>query len=249
MTGGQASLAVTRAWRPETKRQRRPRMPRSLGLVMLVATIACTGFGLAVVSINLYMSLSVRGAVTTVADAQQAQAAIVLGAAVNPDRTMSVMLADRVARGAELYAAGKVDRVIVSGDHGRWAYDEPGTMRRALRDAGVPPNAIFTDHAGFNTWASMVRARKVFGVRTAIVVTQGFHLTRALYLAEAAGLSAGGVRADARGYGAQGRAGMIREVPARVKAFGSALFKTDVLLGPEIPVSGDGRESWGPPRP
>jgi SanA protein len=196
------------------------------------------------------MSLRVQGEVTSATDAPHAQAAIILGALVNKDGSMSSMLADRVQRGAELYKAGKVDRVIVSGDHHTWAYDEPTTMRKALQAQGVPADKIFTDHAGFNTWATMVRARKVFEVKSALIVTQGFHMTRSLYLAEAAGLTANGVTSDLQPYGRQQTVSEVREVPARVKAFGSALLGQKVLLGPKIPVeSASARTSWGPKPP
>jgi SanA protein len=224
-----------------------PRGPRLMRRgILLIVTCGVIGV-LAVAGVNLYMAWSVRGETTSVSDAPHAQAAIVLGALVNPDGTMSAMLSDRVDRAAELYKAGKVDSLIVSGDHGRWAYDEPDTMRRALQKQGVPSSKIFTDHAGFNTWATMVRARKVFEVKSAIVVTQGFHMTRALYLADHAGLTATGVTSDLRGYGNQQRASALREIPARLKAFGSATFDQKVLLGPQIPIeSSNGRDSWGP---
>jgi SanA protein len=205
---------------------------------------------LSVVGINMYMTLRVQSEVTSAADAPHAQAAIILGALVNADGSMSSMLADRVQRGAELYKAGKVDRVIVSGDHHTWQYDEPTTMRRALQEQGVPANKIFTDHAGFSTWASMVRARKVFEVKSALIVTQGFHMTRALYLANSAGLTAHGVTSDLQPYGRQETKSEVREVPARVKAFASVLFGQKVLLGPKIPVeSASARSSWGPQHP
>ena len=95
----------------------------------------------------------------------------------------------------------------------------------------------------------MVRARRVFDVRSAIVVTQGFHMARALYLAHAAGLKASGLDADLRGYGKQGVKSDVREVFARVKAIGSALTGQHVLLGPPVPITGDGRTSWGPAPP
>jgi SanA protein len=138
---------------------------------------------------------------------------------------------------------------LVSGDHGRWSYDEPGTMRKALMRAGVPARALFTDHAGFNTWASMVRARKVFAVRSAIVVTQGFHMPRALRLAGAAGIPAHGLVADLRGYGREGIRSRLREVLARAKGAGEAALRSRVLLGPRASVAGDGRASWGPAPP
>jgi SanA protein len=240
------SPAIARAARP---RADRPRTPRWLRRGTLLAIVAATAGVVTIAGINLYMSLT-RGAVTTVASAPHAQVAIVLGALVNPDGTMSPMLQDRVERGAELYKAGKVDHIIVSGDHHTWSYDEPDTMRRALQKLGVPAKAIFTDHAGFKTWASMKRARLVFDATSAIVVTQGFHMTRALYLAKHAGLKATGVTSDIQPYGTQQKRSEVREIPARVKAFGSALFNQRVLLGPRIPVSSsDSRVSWGPQKP
>jgi SanA protein len=228
-----------------------PRRPARMfkWLLLAAAVTAATG-ALAATAINLYVAMSVRGQiVSSVADAPHAQAAIVPGALVNADGTMSPMLADRVKRGAQLFLAGKVDRVIVSGDHGTWAYDEPGTMRRALQRMGVPNRAIFTDHAGFNTWATMKRAREVFGVTSAIIVTQRFHLTRALFLANSAGLDAHGLAADLQPYGGNGKLSVLREIPARVKAFGQAETDARVMLGPKIPVTGDGRRSWGPKGP
>ena len=128
------------------------------------------------------------------------------------------MLADRVAAGAALHRAGRVEKVLVSGDHGRVDYDEVNAMRRALRQAGVPDRDIFTDHAGFDTWDSVVRACEVFGVERAIVVTQRFHVARAVWLARRAGLQADGVIADGRDYGGQGIRSGVREVVARTKA-------------------------------
>jgi SanA protein len=203
-----------------------------------------------VIGANALVVISSSGDDTKdLAKLRHAQVALVLGAQVQSDGQMSAMLADRVSQAVALWRAGKVDRVLVSGDHKRWSYDEPGTMKDALLAAGVPASAIFTDHAGFNTWASMVRARKVFDVRSAIVVTQGFHMARALYLARAAGLSAQGLDADLRGYGRQGTKSDVREVLARVKAVGDGAVGSHVLLGPRIPISGDGRASWGPSAP
>jgi SanA protein len=168
---------------------------------------------------------------------------------VQPNGYMSGMLVDRVKRAADLYRAGKVDRIIVSGDHHTWTYDEPGTMKRALLKDGIPASAIFTDHAGFDTRATMVRARKVFDVHSAIVITQGFHMGRALYLAKAAGLDAHGLTADLRGYGGQGKISDVREVLARVKAVADTVTGAHVLLGPQHPITGDGRSTWGPVGP
>jgi SanA protein len=201
-------------------------------------------------ALNAYVLLSESGDSTDqVARVPDAQVALVLGAYVEPDGHMSQMLADRVQRAEQLWRAGKVQRILVSGDHHTWSYDEPDTMRRALQAAGVPGRDIFTDHAGFNTWDSMVRARKVFGVHSAIVVTQGFHMPRALYLAAHAGLQAHGLTSDLHGYGRQGELSGLREVLARVKAVYQGTTGEKVLLGPRIAITGDGRASWGPQRP
>jgi len=203
----------------------------------------------AVAGTNGYVLGRGAGATDDVAGVRHARAAIVLGALVQPDGRMSGMLQDRVDRALQLWRAGKVDRILVSGDHLQWGYDEPTTMRLALQRGGVPARAIFTDHAGVDTRATMVRARKVFAVDSAIVVTQGFHMGRALYLARAAGVDAQGVTSDLHPYGAQGRRSGLREVLARTKSVAAQVTGARVLLGPEHPIDGDGRASWGPPGP
>jgi SanA protein len=163
---------------------------------------------------------------------------------------MSTMLADRVKQAVALRQAGKVKKILVSGDHGNWNYDEPDTMRKALVRAGVPPRDVFEDHAGFDTWATMVRARNIFGVRKAVVVTQGFHMPRALFLAEEAGIDATGLTSDLHPYGFQGDKSDVREVLSRVKAVADVTLETPAMAGPKIPIAtSDGRESWGPVPP
>ncbi len=199
---------------------------------------------------NAYVLLSESGLSSAqLARVPDAEVALVLGAYVEPDGHMSQMLADRVQGADELWRAGKVRRILVSGDHTTWAYDEPDTMRRALMRDGVPGRDIFTDDDGVDTWASMVRARRVFGVHSAIVVTQGFHMPRALYLAGRAGLEAHGFTTDLHGYGEQGEMSELREVLARVKAVYQGVTEAPVQLGPKIAISGDGRASWGPQHP
>jgi SanA protein len=215
-----------------------------------IAAALCLVGVLAIAGANLYVVLGSRGQATSqISELPHAQAAIVPGALVEADGEMSLMLADRVGRTVELWEAGKVDRILVSGDHTTWPYNEPDTMRRALQRAGIPGRVIFTDHAGVNTWTTMVRAKEVFGVRDAIVVTQGFHMARALYLADAAGVEARGLTSDLHGYGRQGTKSNLREVLSRVKAVGDVTLSTDVVLGPKIPITGDGRRSWGPAPP
>src|ERR1700760_5098570 len=181
---------------------------------------AFTAAGFMVVLIgaaNVIVWLGGRGPTTRdVAKVPAAQAALVLGAQVYADGRPSIMLADRVHAAEALYRAGKVKKILVSGDHGRWSYDEPGTMRRMLLADGIPARDIFTDHAGFDTWDSAQRARRVFDVRSAIVVTQGFHMSRALYDARRAGLQVSGYDADRRNYGRVMAKLRVREAVARV---------------------------------
>lgn len=200
---------------------------------------------------NAYVLLSTEGESTDeVAEVPPAQVAIVPGALVEPDGEMSAMLADRVEQAARLWHAGKVEKVLVSGDHGSWIYDEPTAMRKALVAAGIAPEDVFEDHAGFDTWATMVRARSIFGVDEAVVVTQGFHMPRALYLADAAGIEATGLTADLHEWGYQGRKSEAREVLSRLKAVVDVGLDTPAMAGPRIPISSaDGRESWGPAPP
>ena len=214
-----------------------------------VAVLFASGVFL-LAALNAYILLSARGDFTDdVDEVPSAQAALVLGAQVKADGSMSLMLADRVERAVQLWESGKVERILVSGDHGDWAYDEPDTMRMALQRAGVPSEVIFEDHAGFDTWSSVVRAEEVFNVSDAVIITQGFHMSRALYLADAAGLEATGLTSDIHAYGERGTAVKIREVLARVKAVGDAVLDSDVTLGPDVPITGDGRSSWGPAPP
>ncbi len=223
------------------------RWPRLVVVVLAGAGVLT----LLVAAANAYLLLSTDGEATAdVADVPRTEVVIVPGAGVNPDGTMSTMLADRVEQALRLWRAGKVEKVLVSGDHGSWKYDEPDTMRKALVSAGVPPQDVFEDHAGFDTWATMVRARNIFGVRHAIVVTQGFHMARALYLADEAGIDATGLTADLHSYGFQGAKSNVREVLSRVKAIADVTLETPAMAGPKIPIAtADGRESWGPAPP
>lgn len=180
---------------------------------------------LLVVAANAYVLI--RGNATIVSSAEDAKpsdAAIVLGAKVNPDGSMSKMLADRVAQGNNLWQAGKVERVIVSGAPDQNGLNQPQVMKEALIEDGVPAGAIEKDNGGLNTDLSMKRARNDFDVNDALIVTQGFHMKRALFLADAAGIEAEGVSSDLHGYGYQGIKSSIREIASRVKAVKDVIF-------------------------
>lgn len=162
---------------------------------------------------------------------------IVLGARVMPDGSVSVPLRDRLQNALELYQAGRVRWILVSGDNGRPGYDEVNTMQTWLVERGVPVEDVYLDHAGFRTFDSMVRAKEVFGVRSAIISTQGFHLPRAVFLARQVGIDAVGVSADRRDYPLADRDAR-RERFARTKAALDILnpFASPHHLGPAIRI-------------
>jgi SanA protein len=211
------------------------------GAAMCVVLAAVVGIA------NAIVLLGGRGAKTDPKAMPHAQAALVLGALVQPDGRPSGMLEDRIRAAAQLYKDGRVDKILASGDHGRPDYDEVNTMRRELVRLGVPDRVIFTDHAGFATLDSVVRARKVFDVKSAIIVTQPFHMARALWLAHQAGLKAYGLEAGAgRDYGSKGLQADLREVLARTKAVGDVVTGAQPeFLGPRVDIAGSAQASRG----
>lgn len=170
--------------------------------------------------------------------------AIVPGCRVYADGTPSATLEDRLTAALELYEAGKVGRILVSGDHGRRGYDEVNAMHAWLVSRGVPEEAVFLDHAGFRTLDTMQRAARVFEVRDAVVCTQEFHLARSIFLAREAGIDAVGYVADRRVYPAR-RANEARETIARARAVLDVyvLHTGPERLGRPIPITGDARDT------
>ena len=165
---------------------------------------------------------------------------IVLGAYVSPNGTVSEMLRDRLDVGALLYKTGKAPKIIVSGDHGQKNYDEVNAMRNYLLEKGIPSEDIFMDHAGFNTYNSLYRARDIFLVEKPIIVSQKYHVVRANYIAKNLGLDPAGIGADPyRYYGMNTY--LLREYAARYRAFLDCLFRSKPkFLGEVIPVTGSG---------
>lgn len=161
---------------------------------------------------------------------------LVLGAGLKPDGTPSDMLADRMAVAVELYKSGAAPCLLLSGDHSRKDYNEVGAMAEYAINAGVPEEAIVPDYAGFSTYESLYRARDIFSARKVVIVTQEYHLYRALYIADALGVGAVGVSADVRQYRGQSLREM-REILARNKDFLYTLFKPEpTYLGEKIPL-------------
>ena len=175
-------------------------------------------------------------------DVPKADAILVLGAYVLPNGTVSPMLNDRLTVGYELYKQGKAPKLLVSGDHGRKDYDEVNAMRTFLKNKGVPSQDIFMDHAGFSTYESVYRARDIFKVQKIIIVTQEYHLMRAVFDARELGLEAYGVASDLQDYGQVMDMYKIREIAARDKDFlwAEILKPKPTFLGDSIPVFGDG---------
>jgi vancomycin permeability regulator SanA len=169
----------------------------------------------------------------------KADCVIVPGALVYGDDRLSMVLRDRVDYAISLYNAGKAGKLLFSGDHGRTNYDEVNAMMDYAIKKGVPKEDIFLDHAGFSTYESMYRARDVFQVKSCIIVTQKFHVSRAVYIARALGLDAVGVNSDPRAYSNATR-DAIRESLARVKDFFSVILLPEPkYLGDAIPIFGD----------
>jgi len=165
---------------------------------------------------------------------------LVLGCFVREDGVPSDMLADRLRRGVELYQAGAAPKLLMSGDHGRTDYNEVEAMKQYAIDEGVPSSDVFMDHAGFSTYESVYRAKAIFEADRILIVTQEYHLKRAVYIANAMGLEAYGVACDYHRYTGQ-LSRDLREVLARVKDFGTTVFRPEpTFLGEVIPISGDG---------
>lgn len=164
---------------------------------------------------------------------------LVLGCGVRADGTPSPMLRDRLDRAKELYDAGLSPKILVSGDHRTENYDEVNHMKEYLIQAGVPSEDIFMDHAGFSTYESMDRARKVFQVKHCLIVTQKYHLYRALYTARRLGIDAEGVAAKEVNYRGQ-RMREIREWLARGKDFLNVIVQPESVPGPQISLDGSG---------
>ena len=171
---------------------------------------------------------------------READCILVLGAGVRADGSPSHMLTDRLIVGINLSRQGAAPKLLMSGDHGQPEYDEVNTMKAYAVAEGIPAEDVFMDHAGFSTYESLVRARDVFGVKKVVIVTQKYHLYRALWLAESLGFEAVGVSADLRTYIGQS-VRETREVLARCKDFAVSVIQPAPTYGGEmIDITGDG---------
>jgi len=172
-----------------------------------------------------------------------AEAGLVLGASVY-GKHLSDIYRDRLDAALILYNNQKIEKILVSGDHGTLNYDEVNTAKEYLLENGALQEDIFLDHAGFDTYDSVYRAKEIFEITDIVIISQNFHLGRALYIASNLDLKAQGFSADLHKYSDEDK-NNLRESFARIKAFLDINFNSlPKFLGPEININGDGRQSW-----
>lgn len=193
--------------------------------------------------LNCLVKASARGRIIRDGDysaVSDADCIIVLGAGIDDDGGPSPILEDRLIKGLELYDEGVSRKLLMSGDHGRVEHDEVNLMKNYAIEQGVPSESVFMDHAGFSTYETMYRARDVFQAQKVVIVTQSYHLYRAVYIANQLGLDAYGVSTDPRYYGGE-LYREAREILARDKDFFKCILKPEpTYLGDPIPISGSG---------
>ncbi len=216
---------------------------KTLKIYLLVLLSLCLVVGIYALSVNFYVVHSAKPYMLSQEDAatlEDVDCILVLGCRVWSDGVPSDMLRDRLDGGIALYKAGAAPKLLMSGDHGKQNYNEVGTMKQYAIDAGIASEDVFMDHAGFSTYESMYRARDIFKAKKILIVTQEYHLSRAIYIARSLGLEAYGVPSDYHTYGGALKRG-IREILARNKEFLTGIVKPDpTYLGDAIPVSGNG---------
>ncbi len=207
--------------------------------LIFVAVLVCA---LIVIGIPVMMRLSSGPYIyTSVEDVPSAQVAIVPGASVYEGEP-SPILEERADTAIMLYETGKVGKILVSGDNATKDYNEVNPVQRYLLAAGIPAQDIFLDHAGFDTYSTMYRAQTIFKAESAIVVTQDFHLPRAVYIGRHLGMPVYGVVAE----GAPGSLyDYLREVPASDKALLDLIVgRIPQYLGSAFPLTGSGTSTW-----
>ena len=222
---------------------KRARRRRARRLAVFVCLLLCAGIALGGINLGMARAMEARivrpEEAARLAQQEKFDCILVLGAKVVGEMP-SHMLEDRCRRGVELYMAKAAPVLLMSGDHGQWEYDEVTVMKRYAVAGGVPSSDVFMDHAGFSTYDSMYRARDVFQAKRVLIVTQRYHLFRALYIARQLGLDAWGVASDYRPYVTQAK-NSAREIAARVKDFLMCILQPKPkYLGEPIPLILDG---------
>ncbi len=209
--------------------------------ILLIAALMVLGIP------RLYMVFSTTKKMFLVEDAPKRRVAVVFGAGLQRDGTPSPVLRDRVETAADLYFAGKVEKILLSGDNRFLDYNEPGSMMEYALNLGVPKDALVLDYAGRRTYDTCYRAKEIFGLNDVLLVTQSYHLSRALFTCQNLGLNAEGVRADRREYMRSSKLSWeMREVPASLVAMWEVwVTHPEPVLGNKEPIfldNGSGME-------
>lgn len=208
---------------------------KPLKRIICIVLCVCVLCALLVVCANAYMISYAKKYILSYDElsSHSFDCIMVLGA-----RKGSPMLDERLEFGLKAYETGCSEKLLMSGDHGTESYDEVNFMKDYAVNNGVEADNVFMDHAGFSTYESMYRARDVFEVKSMLVVTQTYHLYRAVYNARKLGLDAYGYKAEHLLYP---EINNIREAAARVKDFVWCIFKPEpTYLGEAIPISSSG---------
>ena len=211
-----------------------------LRFIVFTAAAGILIFGLPRLASGLYSI----GRIASVDSASQRPVAIVFGAGLLRDGSPTPVLRDRVETAADLYFTGKVQKLLMSGDNRFVEYNEPGAMRAYALELGVPEDAIVLDYAGRRTYDTCYRAKEIFGIDQALLVTQRFHLPRALVICNGLGVAGEGVSADRRAY-RRSSLGIwnLRELPATLVAF------IDTFITRPLPVLGEKEPIFPEPPP
>ncbi len=205
--------------------------------IVLVLALLPVALALAVMGLRGWTDYVYARRVFTLEAAPARSVAIIFGAGVWPDGRLSAVLEDRVYTAVQLYRAGKVGKLLMTGDNRTLDYNEPGHMRAYALALGVPDEDIVLDYAGRRTYDSCYRARAIFDVRDAILVTQAYHLDRALFTARNLGIDAVGVSADRRDY-VRIRHYWWRELAATAVAWWQVKVSHPLpVLGDPLPIS------------
>ena len=213
-------------------------MKKMIKITIIIGII----FVLFIFIINFFIILKTKKKIVSEKEANNLKnidCILILGAGIR-DGKPTHMLEDRLLQGISLYQNNASEKIIMSGDHGKENYDEVNIMKKFAIDKGVPSSNIFMDHAGFSTYESVYRAKEIFSAKKIIIVTQKYHLYRALHIADKLGVEAYGVASDPRKYVGQFMR-EAREILARNKDFFMCFIKPKpTYMGETIPVNGDG---------
>ena len=207
-----------------------------LGILLLGVSIVALGVNSHVKKVGSQYLITAK----EVAALSEVDCILVLGCRVKDDGTPSALLKDRLTKAIELYNLGAAAKLLMSGDHASEEYNEVGAMKRYAVNAGIPTEDIFMDHAGLSTYESLYRAKEIFKADKIVIVTQAYHMYRALYIAEKLGVEAYGIAAADQTYVGQPMRD-FREVLARCKDFVISIIKpAPKFMGETVPIYGNG---------